>query len=322
MLSNPWSGYYGRTQRSFYQTSHLHHEINVPLLNERGSSQIRLVEKEDTFLYCPGLQQPIYISGPLMHSILKVTIERNIPTLSNLSMALMPAESSKSSLPGNNADLNAVIGLSAIIFLFLLALGYICSNQRKRRERDVEQQQSGREACTSHPIRVAGVGTLWNSTDMSSSPGLSRADSATSSLSVSEDNVKRDWLWSRKSSQPRTGRSEKDVTLLKTLERATDSRSLVRAWEQQTVETSPPLYSNHRRQDSVHSVAGKIVVQQLPLLRIPRGRRCCSGAGTRGGSAARKHHSTLATILEPEAALQAASADQSCMHDCEEAVRD
>lgn len=45
------------------------------------------------------------------------------------------------------------------------------------------------------------------------------------------------------------------------------------------------------------------------------------GAGTRGGSAARRHHSTLATILEPEAALQAVSVDQAFLHDCEEAVR-
>lgn len=239
------------------------------------------------------------------------SIERNI----------MPAEASKSSVPSNSADLNAVIGLSAVLFLFLLALGYICSTQRKRRQRDIEQQLSGREARTSHLVRVAGVGTLWNSTDMSSSPGLSRADSATSSLSGSEDNMKRDWPWSRKSSQPRTGTSEKDAATLETLERATDSRSQVRAWEQQTVEAFPPLYSNHRRQDSVHSIDEKMVARQSSLSRTQHGKRCCMGTGTRGGSAARRHHSTLATILEPEAALQAVSMDQSYMHDCEEAVR-
>jgi hypothetical protein len=233
----------------------------------------------------------------------------------------MPAEVTKSSVPSINSDLNAVIGLSAILFLFLLALGYICRSQRRRRERDVEQQHSGREARTSHLIRVAGVGTLWNSTDMSSSPGRSRADSATSSLSGSEDNMKRDWPWSRKSSQPHTGISEKDAAALGTLERATDSRSQVRAWEQQTVEASPPLYSNHRRQDSVHSIDEKMVVRQSSLSRTQHGRRCCMGAGTRGGSAARRHHSTLATILEPEAALQAASGDESFLHDCEEVVR-
>ena len=199
----------------------------------------------------------------------------------------MPAEVSKSSVPSNSADLNAVIGLGAILFLFLLALGYICRSQIRRRERDVEQQHSGREARTSHLVRVAGVGTLWNSTDVSSSPGRSRADSAA----------------------------------LNTLERAADSRSQVRAWEQQTVEASPPLYSNHRRQDNVHSIDEKMVIRQSSLSRTQHGRRCCMGAGTRGGSAARRHHSTLATILEPEAALQAVSVDQSFLHDREEAVR-
>lgn len=180
----------------------------------------------------------------------------------------------------DRAELHAAIGLGAILFLFLLALGFLCSNRTKRqRERDVEQEQWEQEEDVLGHRRVM----YWERTDRSSCLTRSRADSATSSLFGAEDRGKRDQPGYRGASQQRSSTTEQCSTAASAMgqlghhqpsERPLPTLSEAITWQEQNLYPSMPHHSNHWRQSSMHSIANRLSFRQPSLSKTRYGRQC------------------------------------------------
>lgn len=219
----------------------------------------------------------------------------------------------KASPPVERAELHAAIGLGAILFLVLLALGFLCSKRaRKKRERDVEQQRSEQEEHAFHDSRVANGGT----TDTLDRPALSRADSATSSPRGAEHRVKRGRSRPRETSQQQLATTEQHDDSQRAMEQLRHDQnpekplpplSEATASQGKTLESSLRNGSDIRRQSSTHSIPGRLSVRRPSLSKTRYGRRLCNLMVVAG---AERHSSTLAIILESEAALHALSMDE------------
>lgn len=207
--------------------------------------------------------------------------------------------------------------LSAIfIIMVLLALGFLCSKRTRKR---TEQRLSEQSNNDSHRSITPNEMSLWSSIDRSSSagePSRLRTDSVISSLG----DVEKKYRPSVTAGQCEAGKAGKNrLDGLDHLHFSGEGTlplpsSQATAWQEQPLDLSMRPHSpHHRRQHSLHSIDRSFSARRPPHSKIQSGRQWYRKEAACGSCTARtqRHFSTLATILEPEAALHAVSPNET-----------
>lgn len=246
------------------------------------------------------------------------------------------------SQPLSRVDQGSAIALGILLVLIPSAVGWFYGVRiKKNSERDAEQQLWQRGPVSTQRVASVGIGTLRSSSEKKRNARALEATRADSAMSTPEtdgwrvshakdEETERRWqgTWLQLDSLCQSWQSSgtagalrppKNQRLSTHQERSISPLSRAMSSRDESSEPQVPRRAScHKRQSSVRSTVTFIPSRRSSLSHFQYDRRRWDEIAAYGGGTARKNRrfSTLAPILEPEAALQASSFHDINLREC------